>query len=87
MKINKKGLMTLSFLQIASYFLLIESISVLRSTSFDSVVVISKSGEAIRRRHEPLRCVRPHLPRRRPARSHRETLVAPFGAGRNVDAV
>ena len=39
MKINKKGLMTLSFLQIASYFLLIESISVLRSTSFDSVVI------------------------------------------------
>ena len=39
MKINKKRLMILSFLQIASYFLLIESISVLRSTSFDSVVL------------------------------------------------
>ena len=39
MKINKKALMTLSFLQIAVYFLLIESISVLRSTSFDSVVI------------------------------------------------
>ncbi len=31
--------MTLSFLQIAVYFLLIESISVLRSASFDSVVI------------------------------------------------
>ncbi len=39
MKVNKKRLMTLSFLQIAIYFLLIESISVLRSTSFDSVVI------------------------------------------------
>ncbi len=39
MKINKKALMTLSFLQIAVYFLLIESISVLRSASFDSVVI------------------------------------------------
>ncbi len=49
--------------------------------------VIRKSWEAVRRRDEPLRCVRSHLPRRLPARPHREALVAPFGAGRDVDAV
>jgi len=39
MRVTRNALMTFSFLQIASYFLLIKLISLLLSTSFDSVVI------------------------------------------------
>ena len=49
--------------------------------------VVGKAGKAVGAGDEALRGERAHLPRRPPARPDRELLVAPLGAGRNVDHV